>query len=138
MKKIKILIASILCGGFAYGQAPTGAPPTNINNTNLTATSAWYRGGNFAAGSAGTNNIFGTAAGFNSPIYTQTNGVQRSILRGGGTGNNAGRMALGNNLPNNFTPRARLHLHQNGGFTNLRFTTITVPPNTFGYVDNLG
>ena len=46
MKKIKILVASILCGGFAYAQGPVGAPPNNPNNVNQTARSAWYKGGN--------------------------------------------------------------------------------------------
>ncbi|MBE7442111.1 MAG: hypothetical protein HS119_06625 [Flavobacteriales bacterium] len=81
MKKIKILVASLLLGGFTYGQtAPQGAPP--VNNTNTQARSAWYRGGNFAGGPAGNNNIFGTMAGFNSPIYTYTNGIARIKLNG--------------------------------------------------------
>lgn len=59
MKKIKILIASILFGGFTYGQGPIGAPPANPNNVNLTARSAWYKGGNAQNGAAPNNNIFG-------------------------------------------------------------------------------
>lgn len=82
MKKIKFLVASLILGGITYGQAPTGAPPANPNNTNQNAASAWYRGGNFVGGIAGANNIFGTMAGFNSPIYTYTNGVGRMIVNG--------------------------------------------------------
>lgn len=58
----------------AFSQtAPTGAPPAN--NVNSQARAAWYRGGNFLVN--GANNIFGTMAGFNSPIYTYTNGIAR-------------------------------------------------------------
>lgn len=97
-----------------YAQtAPQGNPPAP--NTNARAAAAWYRGGNNFGG--GVNppgaNIFGTM--WNSPIYTVTNGVTRMVLQGGGTGNNDGRMALGNNLVGAFTPANRLHLHQTGG-----------------------
>jgi len=120
MKKIKILVASILCGGLAYGQAPTGAPPVNPANVSLTARSAWYKGGNDNNGAAPNNNIFGTM--WNSPIYTYTNGINRMTIFGGGTGTFGGRVALGNNLPATFVPQARLHLHQTGGGVFTRYT----------------
>ncbi len=81
MKKIKFLVASLLLGGITYGQAPTGTPPPNLPSPQL-GQYAWYRGGNFAVGAAGNNNIFGTMAGFNSPIYTHTNGINRMIVNG--------------------------------------------------------
>jgi hypothetical protein len=31
MKKIKILVASILCGGFTYAQGPIGSPPAGAS-----------------------------------------------------------------------------------------------------------
>lgn len=84
MKKIKILVASILCGGFTYAQGPIGSPPPNINNVNQTSQSAWFRGGNFPVGFAATNNIFGTM--WNSPIYTFSDSQRRMKLNGSFTG----------------------------------------------------
>ncbi len=46
----------------------------------------------------------------------------RMLMRDGGAGNNAGRIAMGNNLPDGFIPRSRLHLHQTGGNVRLQFT----------------
>ncbi|HRP61225.1 MAG TPA: hypothetical protein PK833_13205, partial [Vicingus sp.] len=101
MKKIKFLVASILFGSFAYGQAPTGAPPVNPANVSLTARSAWYKGGNDNNGAAPNNNIFGTM--WNSPIYTHTNGVNRMIVNGtrnatlnGFNVNTSGYVGIGN------------------------------------------
>ena len=50
---------------------------------------------------------------FNLPISFHTNGIQRILVDNGGGGFAAGRVAMGNNLPNNFAARDRLHLHQN-------------------------
>jgi len=114
MKKITTLIATLLIGSFIYGQqAPSGTANPNAN---------WRRGGNTAGG--GAPNIFGTM--WNSPIYTYTNGINRMTIFGFGTGNAAGRVAMGNNLPANFIARSRLHLHQNSGNTNIRFTNNTI------------
>ncbi|OIO41420.1 hypothetical protein AUJ10_01010 [Candidatus Pacearchaeota archaeon CG1_02_31_27] len=115
MRKIIITVTSFLLGGITYGQAPTGTPPPNINNVNQTSQSAWFRGGNFPVGFAGTNNIFGTM--WNSPIYTYTNGIGRTKLNGnisypvnGFAGNRNGNILLGfsqsnNDLKNNFVGR---------------------------------
>ena len=101
---------SLITSFMTFSQAPPqGNPPAN--NTNARAAAAWYRGGNLFENNPA--NIFGTL--WNSPIYTQTAGITRMVLRGGGTGNNAGRMKLGNNLIGAFTPANRLHLQQTGG-----------------------
>jgi len=116
MKKIKILVAALLIGSVAYAQEPPqGTAGGGIN---------WKRGGN--SGGPGSPNIFGTSALNNNPIYTYTNGINRMTIFGFGTGNNAGRVAMGNNLPANFIARSRLHLHQNSGNTNIRFTNNTI------------
>jgi hypothetical protein len=47
----------------------------------------------------------------NQPINFFTNNTPRALFAGG-TGVNSGRFALGNNIPNTFTPLDRLHLHQ--------------------------
>lgn len=60
---------------------------------------------------------------YNLPITMFTNGVQRMKITDGGSGQNLGRIAMGNNLPNNFTPLSRLHLHQDAGINSIRFTT---------------
>lgn len=81
MKKITILIGSLLIGSLIYGQqAPTG--PTIPNSTNVPnkAGHAWFRGGNQFGGQGGGKNIFGTM--WNSPIYTYSNGVNRARLNG--------------------------------------------------------
>jgi hypothetical protein len=47
------------------------------------------------------------------------------IMRQGGIGIAGGRIAIGNNLPAGFTPRARLHLHQSAGLNHVQFTSNT-------------
>jgi hypothetical protein len=99
MKKIKILITSILFGGAAFSQ-PIGNPPAN--NTNARAAAAWYRGGNNIGGTNPVGaNIFGTM--WNSPIYTHTNGINRMIVNGDKTPtlngfnvNTSGYVGIGN------------------------------------------
>lgn len=80
-------LSFILINTILHSQ-PIGAPPPNINNTNQTSQSAWYRGGNNPVGFAGGNNIFGTK--WNSPIYTQTFGITRTRLNGNTTNNQFG------------------------------------------------
>lgn len=76
----------------------------------------WNTNGNFALPTdyLGTNN--------NQPLNIYTNGIGRLKINNGGGGNNAGRIAMGNNLPANFNPSSRLHLHQNGGQNRIGFT----------------
>lgn len=76
MKQKYISILTILIfSGIVTAQGPTGNPPTT-NSVNILSGSAWYRGGNYSGGQAGSNNIFGTMTGFNSSIYVYTNGIQ--------------------------------------------------------------
>ena len=116
MKKIKILIATLLLGSVAYAQLP----PTG----GAGGGTFWRKGGNTAGNGF---NIFGTGAGWNSPIYTYTNGIARSKLNGslaynvnGFAGNREGYLLLGYsqtyaaNLFNNATEGAYSMLHLNG------------------------
>ena len=70
----KLLLTKIALGltiAAIAQQAPTGNSHPNPNYND------WFRGGN--NGNPGTsNNIFGTM--WNSPIYTYTAGVNRSVL----------------------------------------------------------
>lgn len=84
-------------------QTPTGTPG-NSND--------WRRGGNLAAplGLGGTNNIFGTL--WNSPIYTVTNGVNRTVLMGTNpAGSISGAFGIGSNL---FSPLYKFHVQDFG------------------------
>lgn len=75
----KLHFTFLLClGNLAFDQQdPTGTPHPNINYND------WFRGGN--SGNILSPNIFGTM--WNSPIYTQTNGVNRMKLNGAFTSN---------------------------------------------------
>jgi hypothetical protein len=73
LHKLLIAIAIIIVGSAFAQQVPTGTP----NNNQF-----WKRGGNNPLGNGNIDNIFGTAAGFNSPIYTTTNGINRTRLNG--------------------------------------------------------
>lgn len=90
-----------------YTTPPAGNPAQAVT----TANAAWYRGGNLPGGNAGFANIFGTAAGWNSPIYTQTNGVTRTTLMGTnpGGGSYTGAFGIGT-----IAPRAALNIFNIG------------------------
>ncbi len=99
MRKNKILLVGFLISSCVLNAqiGPQGNPPAN--NVNAQANAAWYRGGNNPVGPAGNKNIFGTAAGFNSPIYTVTNGENRTTLMGfQPPGSITGAFGLGTNL----------------------------------------
>ncbi len=79
-QKISLIGALLLTSYLTYSQVPTGSPPTPFPAFNPAqavnlANNAWYRGGNTSTNNS--NNIFGTAAGFNSGIFVQTDGSNR-------------------------------------------------------------
>ena len=79
MKKLSFTIYAIVYSIYAIGQqGQTGGPP--VGGSTIQAGSSWYRGGNNSGGPGGSNNLFGTK--WNSPIYTQTNGINRMKLNG--------------------------------------------------------
>lgn len=81
MKKQFLLFGAILFGVSVFAQqaptntAPAGAGPSGQNNQQF-----WSRAGNSNFPGTNTNNIFGTL--WNSPIYTVTNGFNRTKLNG--------------------------------------------------------
>jgi hypothetical protein len=84
-RKISLLFGLSLASYLTYSQVPTGSPPTPFPAFNPAqavnlANNAWYRGGNTSTNNS--NNIFGTAAGFNSPIFHQTAGITRMQMNG--------------------------------------------------------
>jgi Chaperone of endosialidase len=74
-QKITLVFGLLFAVNVQAQEPPTGALPAA--NTAARANAAWYRGGNT---NDITNNIFGTL--WNSPIYTRTNGLNRSKLNG--------------------------------------------------------
>ncbi|MDF2449892.1 MAG: hypothetical protein K0R26_2396 [Bacteroidota bacterium] len=72
--KIKIIVSTLLTSLCVYAQVPTGSPTTPLPafttpEDRNAANAAWYRGENTTAN--GSNNIFGTASGFNRAIFTR-------------------------------------------------------------------
>ncbi|TND03419.1 MAG: Collagen triple helix repeat-containing protein [Bacteroidetes bacterium] len=112
MKPIVLLSAIGILAATAVLAQPTGSPP--VGNVTVRANSAWYRGGNVFAGPAGTNNIFGFAAGNNAQIWHQTNGFNRMMMDGGANGVSDGRIGFGNDLPGTFLPADRLQSYLTG------------------------
>lgn len=87
----KLHFTFLLCiSNFAFTQqTPTGTPQPSVNYND------WFRGGN--SGNNLSPNIFGT--NWNSPIYTVTNGVNRTTLMGfQPPGSITGAFGLGTNL----------------------------------------
>jgi hypothetical protein len=72
--KFKVLSFLLIANG-VYAQQPQTTTDPGGNPSGTNSQQFWSRGGNTNA--FGTNNVFGTAAGFNSPIYLQTNGLNR-------------------------------------------------------------
>jgi hypothetical protein len=60
----------------------------------------------------------------NADMFINTGGnINRIVIKDGGVGSASGNVAIGNNLPANFNPDARLHLHHDDNSqVNLRFT----------------
>jgi hypothetical protein len=80
--KNNIYLGLIALGFNALAQTPVGSPNTSIPPSFPNSSFSWFRGGNNIGGSAGFNNIFGFGSGSNSPIYTQTDGQNRTKLNG--------------------------------------------------------
>jgi hypothetical protein len=76
--KHKIYLGLIALGFNSMAQTPTGTPHGIFAPNVANSTVPWLRGGNLPAGGGAADNVFGTA--FNSPIYTITNGLQRTKL----------------------------------------------------------
>jgi len=82
-----IALAIIIAVASKYAtaqQIPTNTSPAlpALNGTN--ASNFWSRAGNSGTGVNNSNNLFGTALNFNSPIYTITNGALRMKLNEAG------------------------------------------------------
>lgn len=81
MKKQFLLLGAILFGVSALAQqAPTNTAPGGSGPSGQNSAQYWSRAGNNNFPVGNTNNIFGTL--WNSPIYTVTNGVNRTKLNG--------------------------------------------------------
>lgn len=80
IKKIILSCLIVLSGKIIAQQAPTGAATGTIPPSLPNSSVSWFRGGNLPVGTGATNNLFGTALNFNSPIYTITNGALRMKL----------------------------------------------------------
>jgi hypothetical protein len=106
MKNKILLLGLIITYGINAQQVQTGSGNVTVTPNLANSSFSWFRGGNLSGGAAGTNNIFGTL--WNSPIYTQTNGVQRTVLMGSTpAGSISGSFGLGTNL---ISPQAKLHV----------------------------
>jgi hypothetical protein len=110
MKKLWLLIvgvAGLISPTLVNGQA------TQANNVRTPAAFVGWNGLGPNAGPLEIRNDF------NQPILFATNNFNRMIIdNGAGFGNaglNGGRISIGNNLPNNFAPQSRVHIHQTGG-----------------------
>lgn len=75
--KFKLLSILLIANGVYAQQPPTNTDPAG-NASGRNSQQYWSKGGN--TDNLGTNNIFGTL--FNSPIYTQTAGVNRMTING--------------------------------------------------------
>ncbi|MBI3240325.1 MAG: hypothetical protein HYZ43_16020, partial [Flavobacteriia bacterium] len=106
MKKYNLLLGIILSGVSAFAQqVPTTTDPAGAPS-GRNSDQFWSRAGNTNVN--GTNNTFGTL--WNSPIYTQTNGVTRTTLMGlNPSGSITGAFGIGTSLP-----QAQLHISSFG------------------------
>lgn len=146
--KFKLLSFLLIANG-VFGQVPITNTDPSGNASGTNNQQYWSRGGNTSA--IGTNNVFGTAATFNSPIYTVTNGVNRTKLNGSFTNsanqydidgyttfgntnttvNTSGYMLLGPN--GTFQTEPTLNIYNNKGAYSLLHLNGTAPIQQNGY-----
>lgn len=119
MKKIVYLIAVLTSlHGYVVSQSvPTGSP-TTTSSLNQLGHYGWHRGGNYASGPAGNNNIFGTY--FNSDIFIFTNSTKLAAFTTGNyltslNGNAGNGLRIFNPLPNNTGGNLDLFTSANSG-----------------------
>jgi hypothetical protein len=119
MKKIVcILTVLTLFNRYVLSQSiPTGSP-TTTSSLNQLGHYGWHRGGNYASGPAGNNNIFGTY--FNSDIFVFTNGTKLAAFTTGNyltslNGNAGNGLRIFNPLPNNTGGNLDLFTSANSG-----------------------
>ena len=149
MKNKILLLGLAFSFGLKAQQNPTGAGNTTVTPNVANSSFSWFRGGNLSGGAAGTNNIFGTL--WNSPIYTVTNGVNRTKLNGsfttsanqydidgyttfGNTNttvNTSGYMLLGPN--GTFQTQSNLSIYNDKGAYSLLHLNGTAPIQQNGY-----
>jgi len=108
MKKQLLILFVCILTKTSFSQPVTNNPANGGANSGQ----FWSRQGNNFAN--GTNNVFGFQTSFNSQIWHQTNGFNRMLMNNGTNAVTDGRVGIGNNLPTNFNPQARLHLYQLG------------------------
>jgi|LakMenEpi03Aug12_release.lakeMendotaPanAssembly.Ray.scaffolds.fasta_scaffold359097_2 hypothetical protein len=85
--------ASIMQFDLLVAQGPVNNSPANPNAAGATSAQFWSRQGNTAVN--GTNNVFGTQAGFNSQIWYSTNGFYRMMMDNGSNAITQGRISMG-------------------------------------------
>lgn len=111
MKKQFLFWGAILfAGSTSAQQAPTNTAPAGAGPSGQNSQQFWSRAGNSNFPGTNTNNIFGSL--WNSPIYTVTNGVNRTVLMGlQPPGSITGAFGLGTNF---VSPLAKLHISDFG------------------------
>jgi hypothetical protein len=105
MKKalVTLMVLTLINSKVTGQSVPTGSP-ISTNSVNQQGFFGWHRGGNYASGPAGNNNIFGTY--FNSDIFIFTNSNKLASFTTGNyltslTGNSGNGLRIYNPLPNN-------------------------------------
>jgi hypothetical protein len=119
MKKI-LFTVTVLTSFNSYlisQSVPTGSP-TTTSSLNQLGHYGWHRGGNYASGPAGNNNIFGTY--FNSDIFIFTNSTKLAAFTTGNyltslNGNAGNGLRIFNPLPNNTGGNLDLFTSANSG-----------------------
>jgi hypothetical protein len=130
--------------GVALGEVFRTTSPNNVNSNWRLFTGTGATAEKFRLTSIANTNDVSLNAVQNGKLFLTTNSFNRFLIDGGaGAGNaglNGGKIGIGNNLPANFVPQARVHIHQTGGniFLNndtyIRFTNnFTTPAANRGF-----